>query len=130
DFYIPIEDEDLAQLRPDPDKSISVDCFVDCLTIDPVFHTGRTLYLVPDGPTGQRPFAVLHEGMKATERHAFSRLVISHREQLALLRPYGRLLAMTFIEFPHRIRPSMDYESEITAFVPGALELDLVRQLI
>lgn len=130
DCYLPIEQEELEQLKPDSDKAIAVHCFVDRETIDPVFHSGRTLYLVPDGPPGQRPFCVLREGMKSTGRHAFSRLVISRREQLALLRPYGRLLAMTFVEYPHRIRASTDYESEISNLTPGANELGLVRQLI
>ena len=50
--YVPIEPEELEQLKPDSDKSISVHCFLDSQHVDPVYHTGRTLYLVPDGPPG------------------------------------------------------------------------------
>lgn len=130
DCYVPIDPEEIEQLRPDSDKAIAVHCFVESQQIDPVYHTGRTLYLVPDGPPGQRPFCVLREGMKATGRHAFSRLVISRREQLALLRPYGRLLAVTFVEYAQRIRSTTDYESEVSNIKPGTNEVGLVCQLI
>jgi len=130
DCYLPLDPDELEQLRPEPSREISVECFVDSQTIDPIYHTGRTLYLVPDGPPGQRPFGVIREGMKASGRYAFSRVVISGREKLVLLRPYGRLLAMTVVEYAHRVRASADYESEVATVVPGAAELKLIQQLI
>jgi len=130
DCYLPLDAEDLDQLRPEADKTISVECFVDQQAIDPVFHAGRTLYLVPDGPPGQRPFGVLREGMKVSGRHAFSRIVMSRRELLVLLRPFGRLIAMTVVEYPHRIRAAADYESEVALMTPADRELELIGQLI
>jgi len=128
--YLPLDPNEIEQLRPESNKAISVECFIDQKEIDPVYHAGRTLYLVPDGPTGQRSFGVLREGMKVTGRHAFSRIVMSRREHLVLLRPTGRLLAMTIIEYPHRIRPSTDYESEVVQITPAEQELKLIGQLI
>lgn len=130
DCYLPLDPEELEQLRPEADKAIAVECFVDQQTIDPVYHAGRTLYLVPDGPPGQRPFSVLREGMRSTGRNAFSRIVLSRRELLVLLRPFGRLLAMTVIEYPHRVRAASDYESEVAQSTPGEKELQLAAQLI
>jgi non-homologous end joining protein Ku len=37
---------------------------------------------------------------------------------------------VTFVEFPHRVRASADYESEVSNIVPGANELGLVGRLI
>jgi len=128
--YIPIEPEDLKELKPEPNKSLIVECFIGHQEIDPVFHAGRTLYLVPCGPPDQRPFGVLREGMKSTGKHAFSRAVISGREHLVVVRPYGKLMAMTFVEYAQRVRKSSDYESEIANVVPGAAEMSIVRQLI
>lgn len=128
--YIPLDPLEIEQLKPEPNKGISLECFVDSQTIDPVFHSGRTLYLVPNGPPDQRPFNVMREGMKLSRRHAFSRIVISGRERLVLVRPYGKLLAMTFIEYPQRVRLPKDYESEIADITPGAHELGIVKQLI
>jgi DNA end-binding protein Ku len=128
--YLPLDPAEIEQLRPESDKTISVECFVDHQTIDPVFHTGRTLYLVPDGPPGQRPFSILREGMKTSGRHAFSRIVMSRRELLVLLRPMQRLIAMTVVEYAHRVRPSTDYESEVSQVSSSDRELQLIGQLI
>lgn len=128
--YLPLDTTELEQLRPESDKSISVECFIDQQQIDPVFHAGRTLYLVPDGPPGQRPFSVLREGMRVTGRHAFSRIVMSRRELLVLLRPMNRLIAMTVIEYPTQVRPPIDYESEVAHIAHAEQELALVGQLI
>lgn len=130
DCYLPIEPAELEALRPENDKSLAIECFIDEDTVDPVFHSGRTLYLVPDGPTGQRPFGVLRDGMKATTRYAFSKVVLSGRERLVLLRPCGKLLAMTVLEYPQKVRATTDYESEVAQTMPGERELELVQQLI
>jgi non-homologous end joining protein Ku len=55
---------------------------------------------------------------------------MGHRELLVLLRPYGKLIAMTVLEYPQRIRASSEYEGEVSPVVPGAGELQLVGQLI
>jgi DNA end-binding protein Ku len=128
--YVPIDPDELKQLRPENDKTILVERFIDHQLIDPVYHGGRTLYLVPDGPPGQRPFGVLREGLKASGRHAFSRIVLSGRERLVLLRPLGRLLAMTVLEYPQFVRTTADYESEVVQATPEERELQLIRQLI
>jgi len=130
DQYIPFEPDEINDLKPDSNKAIAVECFIDSQAIDPVFHTGRTLYLVPSGPPDQRPFGVMREGMRGLGRHAFSRIVISGREQQVLLRPYGKLLAMTFVEYAQRVRKTSDYESEVATVVPGESELGIARQLI
>lgn len=130
DCCLPLDPEEIEALKPDADKSIAVECFVDQHTIDPMFHSGRTLYLVPDGPPGQRPFGVLREGMKAAGRYAFSRIVLSRIEVLVLLRPMGRLLAMTVLEYPQRVRSTADYESEVAAAALTEYEKELAGQLI
>lgn len=128
--YLPLAAADLEALQPEDGKAITVDCFVKSAVVDPVFHSGRTYYLVPDGPPGQRPFGVLREGMRSGEQIAVSRVVMARRELLVLLRPMDRLIAMTVLEYPQRVRPAADYESEVAAVTPGEQEQALIRQLI
>ncbi|MBW3541065.1 MAG: hypothetical protein KY476_12420 [Planctomycetes bacterium] len=128
--YLMLDDDELAGLHPEDQKAIAVDCFVSQTEIDAVYHSGRTYYLVPDGPPGQRPFCVLREGMRQSERHAVARVVMAGREKLTLVRPLGRLLAMTVLEYPQRLRPADDYETEVAGISPGAAEAEMVGELI
>ncbi|MBI1348160.1 Ku protein [bacterium] len=128
--YLPIDATDLAQLQPEEGKAIAVDCFVTAQQIDPVYHSGRTYYVVPDGPPGQRPFGVLRDGMRQLERHAVSRVVMHQREYLVLLRPLGRLIAMTVLEYPQKVRSASEYEGDVTQMSVGSQEQQLIGQLI
>jgi hypothetical protein len=53
--YVVIDPDELDQLRSERDKSIAVDRFIPAGAVDPIYHSGRTYYLVPDGPIGQKP---------------------------------------------------------------------------
>lgn len=128
--YLPIEPAELDALRPVDTKAIGVECFVPSSLVDPVYHSGRTYYLVPDGPPGQRPFCVLRDGMQRAGRHAVAQVVIGNSKQLVLLRPLKRVVAMTVLEYPQRIRPDCDYESEVSGIAPSETEQQLIRQLI
>lgn len=128
--YLPIENSDLEGLRPEDDKSIHVEAFVAHDAIDPVHHAGRTYYLVPDSPPGQRPFCVLRDGMRSVGRFAFARVVIARREHLVLLRPLGRLVAMTVLEYSQRVCPAADFESEVGGLQSSPAELRLMESLI
>jgi DNA end-binding protein Ku len=128
--YLPLEPSELDELLPDDDKAIAVECFVSTESIDPVYHSGRTYYLVPDEPPGQRPFCVIREGLRAAGRHALARVVIGRDEKLVVLRPYRRLMAMTVLEYAQRVRPADDYEGEVAGLAPGPEELELIGQII
>jgi len=128
--YLPLEPADLKSLQPDEGKAIAVDCFVKAHEVDAVYHSGRTYYVVPDGPPGQRPFGVLRDGMRQLERHAVSRVVMQQREYLVLLRPLGRLIAMTVLEYPQKVRAASEYEGEVSQITVGSQEQQLIGQLI
>lgn len=61
--YAVIEPEEIDALRTESDKSISVDTFVPADAIDPVYLSGTGYYLVPDGPVGQRPYALIRDAL-------------------------------------------------------------------
>jgi DNA end-binding protein Ku len=128
--HLPLESAELEQLQPADDKSIKVDCFVESDAIDPAYHSGRTYYLVPDEPPGQRPFCVVREGMRLMSRHAVAHMVLSRQQRLVVLRPIRQIIAITVLEYPQRIRPAEEYEVEVMQLAAGRAELELMRQLI
>ena len=66
--YVIVEPEDLNKLRTENDNAISIDVFIHPRELDPVYYSGRTYYLVPDGRVAQKPYSVLQEVMAAQER--------------------------------------------------------------
>src|SRR5262249_45964798 len=61
--YVIVDPEELDKLRTEDEKAIKVSAFISPNALDPMYQSGKTYYLVPDGPVGQRPYAVLHQAM-------------------------------------------------------------------
>jgi DNA end-binding protein Ku len=128
--YVVIDTEELSKLRTEDDKAINIDVFISSDTLDPVYYSGKTYYLVPDGPVGQKPYAVLQEAMKEEERFAIAQVVMHGREQLVLLRPMDGLLAMTTLTYDHQITKPAAFEEELIKADMVPDELKLAKTLI
>ena len=93
-------------------------------------HAGRTYYLVPDGPVGQKPYQLLLEGMVDERRHAIANVVLAGREQLVLLRPKGKLLVMTVLTHDSKIKGADTFDEELVDAKFTKEELGLTKTLI
>ncbi len=49
DQYVVIDPQELSLLRPESDKSVQIDGFISPSAIDPIYYSGKTYYLLPDG---------------------------------------------------------------------------------
>ena len=117
-------------LRSERDKSINIDRFVDPSTIDPAYFAGKTYYLLPNGPPGQQPYALLHRAMVDQKVVGLGQVVISNREQLVVLRPAGKLLAATVLQYTEHVKPIAEFEGSLAARPVSAQELKMAKMLI
>ena len=128
--YVVIEDEELEKLRTRSDHSVNIEGFVAPDALDPVYHAGRTYYLLPDGAVGQKPYRLLVRGMQENGVHALAQVVISQREQLVLLRPMEDMLAMTILSHQAKVKPADRFRDEIEDSECTPEELQLATMLI
>ena len=128
--YVVIEDEELEKLRTKSDHSVNIEGFVAPDALDPVYHAGRTYYLLPDGAVGQKPYRLLVRGMQESGVHALAQVVISQREQLVLLRPMDDMLAMTILSHQAKVKPADRFRDEIEDSECTPEELQLASMLI
>jgi DNA end-binding protein Ku len=128
--YVIVNPDELDKLRTEDDKAIKIDTFIPPTIIDPIYLTGRTYYLVPDGPVGQKPFALLQQGMVDEKRHAIAQVVLHGKEQLVLLRPAGKLIAMSVLNYEPQITKTSTFDSEVPEVATTKEEHGLVKTLI
>jgi DNA end-binding protein Ku len=50
--YVVVDEDELEKLRTEDEKTIRIDAFVAPDAIDPLFLSGKNLYLLPEGPAG------------------------------------------------------------------------------
>ena len=130
DRYVVVEPTELEALDPKKTKTIDIEDFVDLAEIDPIFYD-HPYYLAP-GQGGAKPYRLLLEAMRETEKVAIARVVIRSKEQLVAIRPMGDVLAMATMVFADEV-----VDAERLDEVPAAddidtteREVDMARQLI
>jgi DNA end-binding protein Ku len=125
DSYVVVDPDELDKLRTKTDRAVSIDGFVPADAVDGMYFAGKAHYLLPDGIAGARPYALLRDGMKQNNVCAIAQVVMTGREQLVLLRPSGKLLVMTGLHYPARVRKAKDFEAEVEdiAFKPDEVAL-------
>jgi DNA end-binding protein Ku len=111
--YVVVDPDELDKLRTKTDHAVSIDGFVPADAVDGMYFAGKAHYLMPDGVAGARPYALLRDGMKENGVCAIAQVVMAGREQLVLVRPKGKLLVMTGLHYPARVRKAKDFEGEI-----------------
>ncbi len=130
DSYVIIDPDELAKIRSQSDRSISVEGFVKSEEVDPIFHAGKTYYLLPDGVAGNRPYALLARGMSEAGVNAIARIVISRRGQLVLLRPSDGMLVMTMLNYAKTVKAADEFKKELSAEETTDDEMALTSTLI
>lgn len=128
--YVVVAPEEVDKLRTKSDRAVGIDGFIPIAEVEPLFYSGKTHYLLPDGIAGERPYALLHKGMIDNQVCAIAQVVMSGREQLVLVRPIGKLLALTTLHYPQRVRSAGDFESELAEIELKPEEAALTNTLI
>jgi DNA end-binding protein Ku len=128
--YVVVDPADVDLLRTPDDKAIAISAFIDPDALDPIYLSGKTYYLVPDGPVAQKPYAVILEAMKEDKRYGIAQVVLHGREHVVLLRPLGNLLAMSVLNYESRVTKPSAFEAEVPKAEPSAEEVNLTRELI
>lgn len=128
--YVVIDTDELEKLRTESDRSINISTFVKQDTVDPLYHSGKNYYLVPDGPVGQKPYQLIHDAMEHQKVNAVAQVVISKREELVLVRPIDKLLVMTALNFATEVKEPNSFFDELVPAESSKQELALANQLI
>ena len=130
DQYVHIEPEEVERVRPPKDKALVLEQFIPIHGVDPVLFAGRSLYLVPDGVAARHPYALVAEALRAGNKWALGRVVLSVNRQLVLIRPRGRLLVLDVLHYPREVRVARTWEAELGDHAASPEELRLIRTLI
>jgi DNA end-binding protein Ku len=127
--YVMITPEELDALDPVKTRTIDIEDFVDLDEIDPLFYE-HPYYLAPD--TGAaKPYKLLLEALKETNKVAIARVVIRSKEYLTAIRPAGDVLTMETMLFADELVDPGDIEDLPEQDVRAtAREVDMARQLI
>ncbi|MEU5955504.1 Ku protein [Streptomyces sp. NPDC047525] len=125
---IPITDEDLAALPIPTAKTIEIVAFVPADGIDPM-QMDTAYYLSANGVPAAKPYTLLREALKRSQKVAIARFALRGRERLGMLRVVDDVIAMHGLLWPDEIRTSEGVAPDSQVKVREA-ELDLADALM
>nr|WP_206325712.1 MULTISPECIES: Ku protein [unclassified Streptomyces] len=125
---IPITDEDLAALPLPTAKTIEIVAFVPAGDIDPL-QMDAAYYLSANGVPAAKPYTLLREALKRSEKVAVAKYALRGRERLGMLRVVDDVIAMHGLLWPDEIRAPEGVAPETPVTVRDA-ELDLADALM
>lgn len=125
-----IDTSELEKLRTESDKAISIDTFIKPEEIDPIYFSDKSYYLTPDGPAGQKSFALLQQAMADQNVWAVAQVVMHGKEQVVLVRPIDKLLGMTTLLYHNQIKEPSSFRDELGSPDLSGEEMKLVDLLV
>jgi DNA end-binding protein Ku len=132
DRYVVIEPSELESVQPEKTKTIDIEDFVELTDIDPIFYD-HPYYLAP-GTGGAKPYRLLLEAMRATNKVAIAKVVIRQKESLVAIRalPDHDVLEMATMLFSDEVvdPERLDDIPEADDVKTNARELDIAKQLV
>ena len=129
DRYVVITPDELEALEPRKTKTIDIEDFVSLDEIDPLYYD-HPYYLLP-GQGAQKPYKLLVEAMRQTNKVAIARVVIRTKEQLVAIRPVGDVMAMASMNFADEVvDPDSFDEAPGDDIETRKREIEMAEQLI
>ncbi len=128
--YVVIDPEELEKLRRESDKVVEVEGFLPEDSVDPLYLTGKDYFLLPEGPVGEKAYGLIRDVMARRGKSALAKVVLTRREQVVLLRPHGRLLLMSVLNYAGEVKDPAALEDEVAEGEVTAAELELAEELL
>ncbi|MDM9646456.1 Ku protein [Rhizobium sp. S163] len=127
--YIMIDPEEVAAVIPDSDKMLEAEAFIMCGEVDDVYFD-KPYYLVPVDDEDNDAFTCIRDALTSTNVTAIARTVLFRRVRTVLIRPHGKGLIATTLNFDYEVRSSEEaFKGVAKVKVEGEM-LDLAKHII
>jgi DNA end-binding protein Ku len=129
DTYLEVTKEELDNIALESNRTIDIDQFVPRNEIDDLYVV-RPYYLVPDGKVGHDAYAVIRDTIKANNKVALARVVLTNREHVIALEARDKGLVGLLLRYPYEVRQSSEYFDGIQDVKITKDMLDLAKHIV
>ncbi|MGO7904214.1 Ku protein [Rhizobium leguminosarum] len=126
--YIIIDPEEVSAAIPESNKTLEIEAFIPCSDVDDVYFD-KPYYLTPDKMGGDA-FAALRDAMKKSMVAAIARTVLFRRMRTVLIRPHGKGLIASTLNYDYEVRSSEKAFEELPKLKIQGEMLDLAKHII
>jgi DNA end-binding protein Ku len=105
--YVEIEPDEIKAIQVESTHTIDIAKFVPADEIDRRYYD-NAYYIVPDGKAGEEAFAVIRDAMKDKGRVALASIVLTNREHIIAIEPFGKGMLGTTLRYDYEVRDEKD----------------------
>jgi DNA end-binding protein Ku len=125
--YVIFNKEELEALKPESDKRIRIDKFVDFFSVDPVYFNS-SYTLLPD--KSKDAYGLLLESLQNMNKAAVGRITLRTKEYPALVHAYEGALILTTMRYGYDVVSPRRFEELEELKKPEKAELELAKKII
>jgi DNA end-binding protein Ku len=129
DSFVQLTADEIASAVPESDKTLTVERFVRCDEVDPVYFD-RPYFLSPDGAAGDGVFALICAGLAGKSVAAIARTVLFRRVRTLLIRAQEDRLVAATLNYADEVRPAAEVFDEIPKRALDKEMIALARHII
>ncbi|TBA09129.1 non-homologous end joining protein Ku [Rhizobium ruizarguesonis] len=126
--YIVIDPEEISAAIPESKKTLEIEAFIPCFDVDDIYFD-KPYYLTPDKMGGDA-FAALRDAMKKSMVAAIARTALFRRMRTVLIRPHGKGLIASTLNYDYEVRSSEKAFEEMPKLKIQGEMLDLAKHII
>ena len=124
--FVLFSDDELKAIDPEPTNAIEIQEFVPLSEVDPIYFD-KAYYLGPD-KGGAKPYRLLSQTLKDTDRAALAKYAARGKNYLVLLRPFEEGMVMQQLRYAEDLKAFSEVPIDDADIAKG--ELALARQLV
>lgn len=125
--YVIFDKEELEAVKPESDKRIRIDKFVDYFSVDPVYFE-RSYILMPD--KSNEAYSLLRVALEKKGKAGAGRITLRTKEYPALVHAYKGSLVLTTLRYAYDVVDPQGFEELKKLEAPEKTELDLAMKII
>jgi DNA end-binding protein Ku len=127
--YILVDDDEIDAIKIESTHTVDITSFVPRAEIDDRY-LDTPYYIAPTDQVGQDAFAVIRDIMRDKKVVGLASVVISRREHVVMLEPFGKGLLATTLRYAYEVRDQADYFEDIPNLKLPADMLKLAAHIV
>ena len=125
--YVIFDKEELEAVKPESDKRIRLDKFVDYFSVDPIYFD-RSYALTPD--ESNNAYSLLLTALEKKGKAGVGRITLRTKEYPALVHTYKGALVLTTLRYAYDVVDPQVFEELEKLKEPEKAELDLAIKIV
>ncbi len=127
--YVVLEPDEIAQARPQSDKTLTIEAFLDWVEIDTVYFD-KPYYLSPSQSDASDLFVLIREGLRKNKVAAIAKTALFRRARTILISAYGDGLLAITLNFDYEVRSAQQAFDEVPEVKVQGEMLQLAKHII